>query len=101
MLETVVNLFTRRDPRREASVALTRIISRYDMQRLSFEEGIAEERRCREERSVALSVWLFPINDSASTEKYAIDRGVPAVSHNVRAEGFGIMTPVRLESELI
>ena len=97
MLEVVANLFTRRDPRREARLGLARIISRYDMTCLSYEQGITVERRDRDERHVALGVWLFPCKATAKAADLNIASGVPAVTHDLRSDGFGVMTPVSLK----
>ena len=98
MLDAFVNLFTRRDPKREAALALTRIMNRYDMGRLGYQEGISPDRRSNE-RHVALGVWLFPCGPDDDASEIVISRGVPAVTHDLRSEGFGIMTPVRMNHE--
>ncbi|MEQ9411869.1 MAG: hypothetical protein RIK87_29410 [Fuerstiella sp.] len=97
MLDTVVRMFTRRDPRREAASALTRIMNRHDVIRLSYEDGVFVDRRGRNEKHVAMGVWLFPC--AADPEKFGIrvGDGVPAVTHDMRPNGFGIMTPMRLQ----
>ena len=60
MLDVVTSLFTRHDPCREARLGLARIISRYDMTRLSYKQGITAERRSSEERHVAMGGGCFP-----------------------------------------
>lgn len=96
MLDVVVNMFTRRDPRRSAALAVARIMSRYEMVRLSFEEGIRDDRRASDERNVALGVWLFPCRPADTAADIHFSAGVPAITHGVRPEGFSILTPVRL-----
>lgn len=97
MLDMVMNMFTRCNPKRDASIALARIISRYDMQCMGYEEGLVEDRRAKEERHVALGVWLFAHPEGQSVADLDFSSGVPAVTHDLRAEGFGVMTPVRLK----
>ena len=99
MIEAVVNLFTRRNPRRDAVLALARIISRREMAGLGFEQGIADERRARDKRHVALGVWLFPCEAADLAADIDLSFGVPAITHDIRSEGFGVMTPVKLNRE--
>lgn len=99
MLDIVYDMFSRRHPKRDATRAVTRIMNRYDMVRLSFDEGIQEERRRSDERSVALGVWLFPCGEEDMAKDVDFSRGVPAVTHDLRAEGFGVLTPVQLKDE--
>lgn len=96
MLDLVVNLFSRCHPKRDAVVALTRIINRYDLRKMGFDEGHRPERRTREERHVAMGVWLFPCGPSDLAVDVELSTGIPAVTADVRGEGFGILTPVRL-----
>ncbi len=96
MLEVVSKLFSRRDPRQEAKLGLARIISRYDMTRLSYEQGISDERRSRDERYIALGVWLFPCEAETTPEELNISNGVPAVTYDLRSGGLGVMTPMFL-----
>ncbi|MCA9048007.1 MAG: hypothetical protein KDA89_04730 [Planctomycetaceae bacterium] len=91
MLEVVTKIFTRRDPRRDAVLGLARIISRYDMQRLGFEEGISPDRRDRVERHVAVGVWLFPCREDSLGEDLNTETVQSAVTHELRSEGFGVM----------
>ena len=97
MLDVVVNMFTRRHPQRDATLALTRIMTRYDMSRIAYVEGIVDDRRSGDERNVAFGVWLFPCGPSAKAVDIDLSTGIPAVSHDVRAEGLGILTPVQLK----
>lgn len=96
MLDIMSRMFSRRDPRRDAQNCLARVISRFDMSRLSYREGIVNDRRSRQERHVAIGVWLFPIVKSGRPCRFNIKKGVPAVTHDIRSEGLGVMTPVRL-----
>jgi hypothetical protein len=97
MLDLVVNLFSRCNPRRDAILALTRIMNRYDLSKMGYEEGLQPERRAREERHIALGVWLFPCGPSDMAVDVDLSTGIPAVTHDLRGEGFGILTPVCLD----
>lgn len=99
MLDIMSKMFTRRDPRRDAQNCLARIISRFDMSKLSYNEGIVEDRRSRQERHLSIGVWLFPIVKSGTPCRFDIEKGVPAVTHDIRSEGLGVMTPVRLHED--
>lgn len=99
MLDIVVNMFSRRHPKRDATLAVTRIMNRFDMVRLSYDEGHSPDRRTCDERHVALGVWLFPCGPEDKAGDIDYSRGVPAVTHDLRSEGFGVMTPVRLAHE--
>ena len=99
MIEAVTNLFTRRNPRQAAALGLARIISRYEMVRLGYDQGISDNRRARNERHVALGVWLFPCKATDLAADIDLTFGVPAITHDIRSEGFGVMTPVKLKHE--
>jgi hypothetical protein len=96
MLDVVAKLFTRKDPHRDAVLGLARIISRYDMVRLSYEQGLVADRRDRMERHVAIGVWLFPCKADSKAHDWEPSAGIPAVTRDLRNEGFGVMTPIRL-----
>lgn len=99
MLDTVINLFTRKDSRRNAVLGLARIISRYDLVNLSYRTGLRENRRARDEHHASWGVWLFPCSSNATCADFQVSTGLPAVTHDLRGEGLGIMTPIRLKSE--
>ena len=99
MLDAITRLFSKRDSRQEARLGLARIISRYDMIRLCYEEGINVDRRSRDERHIALGIWLFPCAEDATAEDFDINSGVPAVTHDLRCEGIGVMTPLPMDAE--
>ena len=99
MLDAVVNLFSRRNPRRDAVLGLARIISRYDLVNLGYSEGHREDRRSRDEHHASWGVWLFPCREDDRAEGLKISSGVPAVTHDLRSEGLGIMTPLRLQGD--
>ncbi|MEO2016102.1 MAG: hypothetical protein ABGZ53_17210 [Fuerstiella sp.] len=99
MIEAVANLFSRKNPRQKAVLALARIISRHEMAGLGYKQGIADDRRARDERHVALGVWLFPCEAADVATDIDLSFGVAAVTHDIRSEGFGVMTPVKLDRE--
>jgi hypothetical protein len=99
MLEAVTNLFTRRHPRREAALGLARIISRHEMSGLSYDQGIAEDRRIHDEWHVAMGIRLFPCESIDLAADIDMRHGVLAVTIDIRRQGFGVMTPVKLKRE--
>lgn len=99
MLDLVNKLFSCQNARRDAQQGLARIISRYDVSRICYEQGVVPDRRNREERHVALGVWLIPCEADDRAKDLRVDRALPAVTHDVRSEGVGILTPLSLESQ--
>jgi hypothetical protein len=98
MLDTVLNMFTRNDSRRNAVLGLARIISRCDLVNLSYETGHREDRRAKGQHYASWGVWLFPCEAGGTATALRISSGVPAVTHDLRSEGLGIMTPVKLKA---
>lgn len=96
MLDTLFDLFTGRNPRRDAVVGLARILNRHDVANMTFQSGIEEERRENDQRKVSWGVWLFPIDPSMKANELQLDRGLPAITQDLRREGIGVMTPLEL-----
>lgn len=96
MLDTVLDLFSRRDPRREAVVGLARILNRHDVANMAFNSRYEIERRDNDQRKVSWGVWLFPIDAKTKASEFRLDRGLPAVTQDLRREGIGVMTPMQL-----
>lgn len=99
MLDTVLNLFSLRDPRRDAVVGLARILNRHDVANMAFDAGYEVERRDNQQRKVSWGVWLFPIDAKTKAVNLQIDRGLPAVTQDLRREGIGVMTPMMLSGD--
>ena len=99
MLDVVTSLFTRRNPRRDAENALARIMNRFDMNRMEYDSGISSDRRVRNERNVAMGVWLFPCDEGESGGSLDVQAGLPAVTHDLRNDGFGVLTPIALDHQ--
>ncbi|MEZ6126912.1 MAG: hypothetical protein R3C49_27660 [Planctomycetaceae bacterium] len=98
MLETL-NIFSRQNHYRDAVLGLARIINRFELVNMGFEEGLRDERRKRDQHHVAWGVWLFPVKPNGTAADVNLKHGLPAVTHDLRAEGVGIMTPLRLQGE--
>ena len=96
MLDSFVKMFSRKDPARAARNCLTRIITRFDMTRISYREGLIEDRRLRQERNEAIGVWIFPQHVNSLKGHFEVAAGVPAVTYDFRSNGMGILTPVKL-----
>ena len=99
MMQSMMNMFTRKDSHRNAVLALARIISRYDLMEISYERGLRDNRREKDEHRVSWGVWLFPCAAKAKARDFTVSNGVPAVTHDIRGEGLGISTPVALKSD--
>ncbi|MEP3481662.1 MAG: hypothetical protein ABJZ55_20635 [Fuerstiella sp.] len=99
MLDTVLDLFSRRDPRREAVVGLARILNRRDVASLAFESGHEVDRRDNDQRKVSWGVWLFRIDAKTKAAELQLDCGLPAVTQDLRREGIGVMTPMQLAGD--
>lgn len=99
MLDAVFDLFSRRAPRREAVVGLARILNRHDVANMTFEGGYEAERRDNDQRKVSWGVWLFPISAETKATDFRLDRGLPAVTQDLRREGIGVMTPMQLTGD--
>lgn len=99
MLDTVLDMFSLRDPRREAVVGLARILNRHDVSNMAFDAGYEVERRDNDQRKVSWGVWLFPIDAKAKATDFRIDHGLPAVTQDLRREGIGVMTPMQLKGD--
>ena len=98
MIRQVVSLFRERDPRREASLALVRIATLSNMDALPWETGVYDDRRAREETHAAIGVWLCPVDEATCPESVSLASAVPAVSYDLRSEGFGILTLNSIEA---
>lgn len=99
MLDAVLDLFSRRDPRRDAVVGLARILNRHDVSNIMFEAGYEVERRVHDQRKISWGVWLFPIDAETKATEFRMDGGLPAVTQDLRKEGIGVMTPMQLNGD--
>lgn len=99
MLKKVARIFQRRDPRREASLALARITTLTDMNGLPWDSGVYEDRRTRDEVPAALGVWVRSFSGDETPETLAMDCLQHAVCCDLRASGLGVLTTTPIEGE--
>ncbi len=97
MLDQLTNLLTHRNSRRKATLAMARIISQYDIVVMPYETGVSAERRTHDERHVAFGVWLIACEPGTTARDVDFSTAVPAVTHDLRSEGFGVLTPLNLD----
>lgn len=80
-------------------VGLARILNRHDVANMTFDSGIEVDRRENRHRNVSWGVWLFPIDSSMKANELHLDHGLPAITQDLRREGIGVMTPMRLDGD--
>ncbi|MEZ6059431.1 MAG: hypothetical protein R3C19_03615 [Planctomycetaceae bacterium] len=97
MLDQLTNLLTSRNSRRKATLAMARIISQYDIVVMPYETGVSVERRSHDERHAAFGVWLIACDPGMNHSDIDFSSAVPAVTHDLRSEGFGVLTPLNLD----
>ena len=99
MIAKVPRMFQRHDPRREATLALARIKTLAGIDSLPWDSGVYEDRRSKDEVHHALGMWLVPISTNQDLDDVAFSDAKQAVCYDLRAEGFGVLTPDLLESQ--
>lgn len=99
MIAKVARFFQRRDPHREATLALARITTLSDLSSLPWDSGIYDDRRSRDEVHAALGVWVTPIPAGESADSASMRDALQAVCCDLRAEGFGVLTPVEFSGD--
>ena len=99
MIAKVTRMFQRRDPQREATLALARITTLTDVSSLPWDSGIYDDRRSRDQVYAALGVWVTPIPAGQSADSASMHDAQQAVCSDVRAEGFGVLTPVAFRGD--
>ncbi len=97
-LSSLGGLFNRRDPRQEASLALARMISQFDMEAMPYREGLRQNRRDDQSRHVGIGVWLVPLNDGQDPDKADMSKAIPGATCDLRRHGIGVLMPVKLNS---
>lgn len=99
MIEKVARMFQRRDPRREASMALARITSIIDMNSLPWKTGVYDDRRVQKQTDAALGVWLIEFPDETPSEELSFARARLGVCTGLRANGFGVLSSNTIPGE--
>lgn len=99
ILSTLGGMLNRRDPRKQAEIALARLLSQFDMAAMPYETGVAQSRRGESSRSVTIGVWLVPISAGPIGEDTDMGHAIPAASCDLRRQGFGVLVPVQPKAD--
>ena len=104
ILSTLGGMLSRRDPRKQAEIALARLLSQFDMAAMPYETGVQPSRRGENARSVTIGIWLVsvsggPAGHDALGKTPDLGRAIPAATCDLRRQGFGVLVPVQLKSE--
>lgn len=99
MIAKVTKIFQRRDPQKEAALALARITTLTDISSLPWESGVYDDRRARNEVHAALGVWMTAVPSGEPTDQISLSDVQQAVCCDLRAEGFGVLTPNAIEGQ--
>ncbi len=99
ILNTISNMLHRSDPRRQASIALARLLTRLDLECMAYDEGVVANRRDAQTRHVAIGIWLIPMGENQKLDDVDTKKAIPATTCDLRRHGIGVLTPVRLQAE--
>jgi len=99
MIAKVARMFQRRQPQREAALALARITTLTDIGSLPWDSGVYDDRRSRDEVPAALGVWVTPLAGSEKPGSVSMDSPYHAVCCDLRAKGFGVLSPMPITGE--
>lgn len=88
----------KRHPRQQAGLALTRLLSQFDMGQMPYETGTRPSRRCEGTRSVAIGIWLIPFEENRGPDNADMHKAIPAATCDLRRQGIGVLMPVKLTS---
>ena len=101
MLSSLGGMFTRNDPRQQASLAMARLLSQIDMEAMPFDKGVEKSRRQDDTRHVAIGVWLIPLAVGLHPDDAALDKAIPAATCDMRRHGIGILMPLELKTKAL
>ena len=99
VLNAIASLLHRPDPRQQASLYISRLMSQVDLATMPFDEGIQASRREAQTRHVAIGIWLIPMNADQKPDQADMNRAIPAATCDLRRNGIGVLTPARLQSK--
>ena len=98
VLSNLGGVFQRRHPRQQAGLALTRLLTQFDMGQMPYETGTRPSRRSEGTRSVAIGIWLIPFEENRGAENADMQKAIPAATCDLRRQGIGVLMPVKLQS---
>ena len=98
VLSNLGGVFQKRHPRQQAGLALTRLLTQFDMGQMPYETGTRPSRRSEGTRSVAIGIWLIPFEENRGAENADMQKAIPAATCDLRRQGIGVLMPVKLQS---
>jgi hypothetical protein len=98
VLSNLGGVFQKRHPRQQAGLALTRLLTQFDMGQMPYESGTRPSRRSEGTRSVAIGIWLIPFEENRGAENADMQKAIPAATCDLRRQGIGVLMPVKLTS---
>lgn len=98
VLSNLGGVFQKRHPRQQAGLALTRLLSQFDMGQMPYETGTRPSRRSEGTRSVAIGIWLIPFEENRGPENADMHKAIPVATCDMRRQGIGVLMPVKLTS---
>lgn len=92
MIDRLTSIFQRRDPEREAAMALARITSLTDMDAMPYRSGVYDDRRVKKELHTVLGVWLAPVAEEQPIDEVSLTQMQHCACCDIRAMGFGLIS---------
>ena len=99
VFNSLTSILNRPNPRRKASMALSRIMTQLDLRDLPFEQGVDKNRRKDGTRHVSIGIWLIPIEDNQSPSNVDTSLALPAVTCDLRRQGIGVLVPTNIRAQ--
>lgn len=98
IFNSLTSILNRPNPRRKASMALSRIMTQLDLRDLPYEQGVDKNRRQDGTRHISIGVWLVPMAANQSVSSVETSNAVPAVTCDMRRQGIGVLVPTNLQA---
>lgn len=98
IFNSLTSILHRPNPRRKASMALSRIMTQLDLRDLPYEQGVDKNRRQDGTRHISIGVWLIPMTANQSASSVETSNAVPAVTCDMRRQGIGVLVPTNLQA---
>ena len=96
VLSNLGGVFQKRNPRQQAGLALSRLLTQFDMGQMPYESGSRPSRRTDSTRNVAIGIWLIPYEENRGPEQADLQKAIPAATCDMRRQGIGVLMPVKL-----
>ena len=93
VIDSIASLLHRSDPRKKASLVLSRILTQLDMRDLPYDEGVNTNRRRDATRRVSIGVWLIPVDPDQNPSSADTSVAEPGVTCDLRRQGIGVLVP--------